>query len=136
MVLDYILTSRKFEKVLKNEAIQKWEKAIDTQSLALVKQVYDKKAILLATFSEKEKKGIEEILPYFVGLFKKKNLNVRFITYTTQKIGKTEIVSGNYIFSYDGLLNMVHTIAARYTFVTLDTPNGVKIINHHSSLRP
>ena len=122
--------------MLKNEAIQKWEKAIDTQSLALVKQVYDNKAILLATFSEKEKKGIQEIIPYFEVLFKKKNLNVRFITYTTQKLGKTEIVSGNYVFSYDGLLNMVHTIAARYTFVTLDTPNGVKIINHHSSLRP
>ena len=90
--------------MIKNEAIQKWENAIDTQSLSLVKEVYDKKAILLATFSAKEKKGIEEILPYFVGLFKKKNLNVRFITYTTQKIGKSEIISGNYIFSYDGLL--------------------------------
>tara|TARA_B100000963_G_scaffold8974_1_gene7043 strand:- start:14184 stop:14552 length:369 start_codon:yes stop_codon:yes gene_type:complete len=122
--------------LIKNEAIAKWEKAIDTQSMKLVMNVYDSNAILLATFSAKEKKGINEIIPYFEGLFKKKNLNVRFITYTTQKIGKTEILSGHYIFSYDGLLNMVHTIKARYTFVTLETKKGIKIINHHSSLQP
>ena len=119
--------------MIKNDAIAKWEKAIDTQSMKLVRDVYDTNAILLATFSAKE---INQIIPYFEGLFKKKNLNVRFITYTTQKLGKTEVLSGHYIFSYDGLLNMIHTVKARYTFVTLETKRGIKIINHHSSLQP
>lgn len=122
--------------MIKNKAIELWEKAIDTQDLALIKDLYSDGAVLLATFADKELKGIKEITPYFVNLFKKKNLNVRFLTYTSQKIGNIEVLSGFYVFQHDGLMNMIRRIPARYTFVTHTTNKGVKIINHHSSLKP
>lgn len=122
--------------MITNSAIQQWERAIDTQNLALIQDIYSDNAILLATFAEKELKGINNITPYFIDLFKKKNLNVRFTSYSSQKIRNVEILSGFYIFSYDGLMNMVRRIPARYTFVTLQDKKGTKIINHHSSLNP
>ncbi len=122
--------------MITNSAIQQWEKAIDTQNLGLIQDVYADNAILLATFAEKELKGIYNITPYFIDLFKKKNLNVRFTSYSSQKIRNVEILSGFYIFSYDGMMNMVRRIPARYTFVTLQDKKGIKIINHHSSLNP
>lgn len=122
--------------MIKNKAIQEWEKAIDTQDLSLVKKVYSDNATLLPTFGSKELIGISNITPYFVGLFKKKNLNVRFITYNSQQIKNIEILSGSYIFSHDGLMNMIRRIPARYTFVTIKDKSGVHILNHHSSLKP
>jgi len=122
--------------LITNSAIQQWERAIDTQNLGLIQDIYSDNAILLATFAEKELKGINNITPYFIDLFKKKNLNVRFTSYSSQKIRNVEILSGFYIFSYDGMMNMVRRIPARYTFVTLQDKKGIKIINHHSSLNP
>lgn len=122
--------------MIKNNTIQSWEKAIDTQDLPLIKELYSENAILLATFADKELKGLKEITPYFINLFKKKNLNVRFLSYSSQKIGNVEILSGFYVFQHDGLMNMIRRIPARYTFVTHNTKKGNKIINHHSSLKP
>ena len=126
---------------IKNSAISKWQEAIDFRSLDLVREVYSETAILMATFAKSEKIGINEIVPYFINLFKKDNLSVIFTSYETQTIEQIkgspiEILSGTYIFSYSGLLNVTRYVPARYTFVTIKDKNEFKIINHHSSLRP
>ena len=122
--------------MINNIAIKEWESAIDNRNLKLIKSVYCKDAVLMATFAKLEKIGIAEITPYFINLFKKPDLQVRFITYKTQKFGNVEVLSGQYIFSYKGLLNVVRSIPARYTFVTHTTSRGTKIVNLHSSLTP
>ena len=97
---------------------------------------YFKKQTVDAILKDEDRLSLKGIKKHFIDLFKKKNLNVRFTSYSSQKIRNVEILSGFYIFSYDGMMNMVRRIPARYTFVTLQDKKGIKIINHHSSLNP
>ena len=109
----------------------RWSDAINSQNISLIENVYSEKAILLPTLSDDIKVGYNKIIPYFRGLFKKKNLKVDFEEIKIQTVGNVHLFSGNYVFSFDNLLSMRQNVPARYVFVF----NGNKIINHQSSIR-
>lgn len=98
--------------------------------------LYSNNAVLLATFNKDILQGRGNIMPYFVNLFKKENLNVVFddkpiIT----PIDDAYVISGNYTFSFTENGKRVEE-KARYSYVIEDRGQNSRIINHHSSVRP
>lgn len=116
------------------QAGQQWAKALQSRNPENITALYAKDAILYATFTNMlDNKS--EILNYFKGLTKKSNLKVTFNKQNVRLFGYTAINSGIYTFSYSDNGKTIN-VPARYTFVYTSTPNGLLIVDHHSSLLP
>ena len=114
-----------------NELLQKWVNAIKNGDPKQVTDIYHEDAILLGTFSNKERVGHELILEYFENLLKSP-VEVEIIS---EHLSTSELFAVN-----SGLYNFVtggKTINARFSFVYQNPGNGVfLIISHHSSVMP
>ena len=112
-----------------NELLQKWVNAIKSGDPKQVTELYHGDAILLGTFSNKERIGHELILEYFVNLLKSPvevEIVSEHIPYSSERL---LVNSGLYNFITGG-----KTINARFSFV-YETHDD-KIISHHSSVMP
>ena len=67
-----------------------WQKLFNANDINIVK-TYSNDAVFLGTFAKNIKQGRALISTYFVGLFKKENLNVQF----TKEIYVKDIVAKN-----------------------------------------
>jgi len=121
-----------------SELLQKWVSAVKGGDPNQVANLYQEGAILLGTFSNKERIGRGLILEYFENLLKSPV--------------EVEIVSNHPVFEHieddekgvscaanSGLYNFVtegKTINARFSFVYTETNDGWKIVSHHSSVMP
>ena len=115
--------------------LQEWVNAIKSGDPKKVTDLYAKDAILLGTFSNKERVGHELILEYFENLLKSP-VEVEIVSehHVQQSCG----ADGFHVARNTGLYNFVtggKTINARFTFV-YDWINGYKIVSHHSSVMP
>ena len=117
------------------EAGSTWAAALKARDVQQITSLYDKDAYLYATFKNMADSQAD-IREYFEKLFKHQNLNVVFVKQFVRDYGDVALNSGLYTFSYqdDGAKKV--SVPARYTFVYLKTPQGWKIIDHHSSVLP
>lgn len=111
-----------------------WAQAIASRNPEKITALYDKNALLYATFSNliDTQAGI---LEYFKNLTKKKDLKVTFTKQTIRLFNDAAINSGLYVFSFTENGKTVE-VPGRYTFVYAETKSGWKIIDHHSSVSP
>ena len=114
-----------------SELLQKWVSAVKGGDPKQVTDLYHEDAILLGTFSNKERIGHALILEYFENLLKS--------PVEVEIVSEHPFMSLEYA-SNSGLYNFVtggKTINARFSFVYQNPGNGVwKIISHHSSVMP
>ena len=111
-----------------NDLLQEWVNAIKNGDPKQVTDLYHQNAILLGTFSNKERIGHELILEYFVNLLKSP---------VEVEIVSEHVVIGERLSVNSGLYNFVtggKTINARFSFVY--ESHHDKIISHHSSVMP
>ena len=109
-----------------------WNAALATLDPDAVTALYTENGILLPTVSNQVRHNPEEIRDYFVAFLKKSpqgkidEANVRILsdTHATN--------SGVYTFTFgDG-----STVTARVSYLYVQTDNGWKIMQHHSSAMP
>lgn len=134
-----------------NELLQKWVNAVKSGDPKQVTDLYHENAILLGTFSEKERIGYTLILEYFENLLKLPE-NVEGVEVGIVSPVEVEIVSehfstsdlfavnsGHYNFVVTGIEEGSPTpiiFKARFSFVYRKDNGEWKIISHHSSLIP
>jgi len=113
------------------ELLQKWVAAIKSGDPKRVTELYHRDAILLGTFSNKERVGHELILEYFENLLKSP-VEVQIVSeHPFVESPDCAINSGHYNFVTNG-----KTINARFSFVYQKGNDGWKIVSHHSSVMP
>ena len=110
--------------------LQKWISAIKSGDPKLVTSLYHDDAILLGTFSNKERVGHELILGYFKNLLKSP-VEVEVVSEHPHVFESSAVNSGLYNFITEG-----KTIDARFSFVYSKDNDEWKIVSHHSSLLP
>ena len=110
--------------------LQEWVNAIKSGDPKQVTDLYHENAILLGTFSNKERVGHELILEYFENLLKSP-VEVEIVSEIISTSEQFFLNSGLYNFVTDG-----KTINARFSFVYKRHINEWKIISHHSSIMP
>ena len=113
-----------------SELVQKWVNAIKGGDPKQVTELYHDDAILLGTFSNKERVGHELIFEYFENLLKSP-VEVHIVSENPHVFGSAAVNSGLYNFVREG-----KTINARFSFVYIETNDGWKIVSHHSSVMP
>ena len=119
------------------EPLQKWVNAIKSGDPKQVTDLYHENAILLGTFSNKERIGHTLILEYFENLLKSP-VEVVIVSEHQATSETYSLNSGLYNFVTEG-----KTINARFSFVyalfnvkSEKYPPEWKIISHHSSVMP
>jgi len=113
-----------------NEFLEQWVNAIKSGDPKQVTDLYQENAILLGTFSNKERIGHALILEYFENLLKSP-VEVEIIS---EHFSTSELFAVN-----SGLYNFVtggKTINARFSFVYQSYNGEWKIVSHHSSVMP
>jgi uncharacterized protein (TIGR02246 family) len=113
--------------------IEEWNKALQTGNPDEVMKLYDKKAVLLPTFSCRVRHNPEEIRDYFVH-FLKKGPACNVEETNIHKYGNTAMISGIYAFTYSADPSLIQR--ARFTFVYHKTKDRWLIVEHHSSCMP
>ena len=113
-----------------NELLQKWVNAIKNGDPKQVTDLYHVDAILLGTFSNKERIGYKLILEYFENLLKSP-VEVEIVSEHQATSETYSLNSGLYNFVTEG-----KTINARFSFVYQKGNDGWKIVSHHSSVMP
>ena len=114
-----------------SELLQKWVAAIKSGDPKRVTDLYHRDAILLGTFSNKERVGHELILEYFENLLKSP-VEVQIVSeHPFVESTDCAINSGHYNFVTNG-----KTINARFSFVYQNPLGEWKIVSHHSSVMP
>ena len=119
-----------------SELLQRWTDAVKGDDAKQVTELYHRNAILLGTFSNKERVGHELILEYFENLLKSP-VDVEIVSEHPHDFEWAAVNSGLYNFVTNG-----KTINARFSFVyQADVKNAIstdmwKIISHHSSVMP
>ena len=113
-----------------SELLQEWVAAIKSGDPKRVTELYHRDAILLGTFSNKERVGHELIFEYFENLLKSP-VEVHIVSENPHVFGSAAVNSGLYNFVREG-----KTINARFSFVYIETNDGWKIVSHHSSVMP
>ena len=124
--------------LIASQLLQKWVSAIKGGDANQVANLYRDDAMLLGTFSNKERIGRGLILEYFENLLKSPV--------------EVEIVSNHHVYesivddeegvscaANSGFYNFVtegKTINARFSFVYQKGNDGWKIVSHHSSVMP
>ena len=124
----------KLEKTMSNstaiELLRKWANAIKSGNIKQVASLYHDDAILLGTFSGKEKIGHGLIFEYFENLLKSP-VEVEIVSEHPMAVESFAVNSGLYNFVIGG-----ETINARFTFVYQKDNGEWKIVCHHSSVIP
>ena len=110
--------------------LETWVSKIRTNDPKQVVDLYHDDALLLGTFSDKERIGQDLILEYFINLLKS-NVNVEIVTQHKHESEFLVTNSGLYNFIVDGKI-----INARFSFVFIKTDDDWKILSHHSSVLP
>ena len=113
-----------------SELLQKWVSVIKQGDPNQVTLLYDKRALLLGTFSAKERVGHNAISEYFVNLLKN-HVSVQIVSEHPYTWDTVAVNSGLYNFVLPD-----ETIAARFSFVYGRNGDMWKIISHHSSVLP
>ena len=113
-----------------SELVQKWVNAIKGGDPKQVTELYHDDAILLGTFSNKERVGQGLILEYFENLLKSP-VEVEVVSEHPHIFESSAVNSGLYNFITNG-----KTINARFSFVYHKNDTEWKIISHHSSVLP
>jgi|TARA_B100000809_G_scaffold229330_1_gene242912 hypothetical protein len=113
-----------------SELLQKWVSVIKQGDPNQVTLLYDKRAILLGTFSPKERIGHGEISEYFENLLKHP-VEVKILSENSHVFDSVAVNSGLYNF-----ITSDEIIAARFSFVYGRNGDLWKIISHHSSVLP
>jgi len=113
-----------------SEPLQKWVNAIKSGDPKQVTDLYHENAILLGTFSNKERLGHTLILEYFENLLKSP-VEVEIVSEHLSSGGGFYVNSGLYNFVTGG-----KTINARFSFVYHKDNDDWKITSHHSSVMP
>ena len=113
-----------------SELVQKWVNAIKGGDPKQVTELYHDDAILLGTFSNKERVGHGLILEYFENLLKSP-VEVEVVSEHPHIFESSAVNSGLYNFITNG-----KTINARFSFVYHKNDTEWKIISHHSSVMP
>ena len=112
------------------ELLRKWANAIKSGNIKQVASLYHDDAILLGTFSGKEKIGHGLIFEYFENLLKSP-VEVEIVSEHPMAVESFAVNSGLYNFVIGG-----ETINARFTFVYQKDNGEWKIVCHHSSVIP
>ena len=113
-----------------------WKTALDTHNIEQTNKLYDKSALLYATFKTRLDTSYK-ISHYFQSLFTKRDFSVMFNSQDIRVFSdNVAINSGMYTFSYKSELGEPITVNARFTFVYLLEDDMWKIIEHHSSVDP
>ena len=107
-----------------------WIEKIKTNDPNQVAELYDKDALLLGTFSDRERRGHTLILKYFEDLLQNK-IDVKVVSEHKHETSSFVINSGFYNF-----ILIDKTIKARFSFVFKKSENKWKILSHHSSVVP
>ena len=124
------ISDREVEKLGQN-----WGTALASRDPDQIVSLYDKDAVLLATFNN-ELNTPDSIKEYFVGLTKKPDLKVVFNNQNVRVLDEnTATNSGLYTFSYSDNGKTVE-VPARYTFLYEKRGDRWMIVKHHSSTRP
>ena len=113
-----------------SELLQRWTDAVKGGDAKQVTELYHRDAILLGTFSNKERVGHELILEYFENLLKSP-VDVEIVSEHPHPTTVAAVNSGLYNFVTNG-----KTINARFSFVYHKDDGGWKIVSHHSSVIP
>ena len=123
------------EQVLK--ALKSWGEAIVSKDMRALVDLYDNHAQLKPTLSSHIRRNKEEVLSYFIGggkfrdigFFQQDITEVEFLESNPQFYGAFVVDTGKYHFvKKDG-----ERLQASYTFVFQYIENKMKIIAHHSS---
>ena len=118
-----------------DKILSEWGECINTHDLVRILSLYEKEAVLWGTFSKILRDNHELIKAYFVDLFSRDNLAVKFKSSKNRVYANTYIYSGSYDLSY--MEQELIVLPARYTFVIRKfDDNDFKIVEHHSSLVP
>ena len=115
---------------ISSQLLQKWVSAVKGGDPKQVTDLYHEDAILLGTFSNKERVGHELILEYFENLLKQP-VEVQIISENSHVFSSDAVNSGHYNFVVSG-----KTINARFSFVYHKDNGEWKIVSHHSSVMP
>ena len=113
-----------------SELLQKWTNTIKDGDVHQVVNLYHDNAILLGTFSNKERVGHGLILEYFENLLKAP-VEVEIVSEHPIVFESVAVNSGLYNFITKG-----KTINARFSFVYQKDNDDWKITSHHSSVVP
>ena len=113
-----------------SELLQKWVSAVKGGDPNQVANLYQEGAILLGTFSNKERIGRGLILEYFENLLKSP-VEVEIVSELPNGFESITVNSGLYNFVTEG-----KTINARFSFVYQKGNDGWSIVSHHSSVMP
>jgi hypothetical protein len=120
-----------------NDVIEQWMQAVNTADVELLLSLYDEKAVLIPTFSNRILKTPDQLRDYFERLSAREGLSIILHdkTLTVQPI-ETDFValSGLYNWRFtveDELLNF----EARFSYL-LDMRKKSPIMHHHSSQIP
>ena len=112
-----------------SELLQKWVSTVKGGDPKQVTDLYHEDAILLGTFSNKERIGHDLIFEYFENLLKSP-VEVEIVSENPHVFGSDAVNSGHYNFVTNG-----KTINARFSFV-YHKDGEWKIVSHHSSVMP
>lgn len=124
----------KDERAAVRRASAAWETSINQRKPLVTVGLYDNDFYLYATLKNKIK-SFDNLVEYFTVLSKKQDMNVKFDNQNIRVYGSVAVNSGLYTFSFTKDGKKV-SIPARYTFVYLLTPEGWRIVDHHSSELP
>ena len=113
-----------------SELLQKWVETIKQGDPSQVTLLYDKRALLLGTFSAKERVGHNAISAYFENLLKDP-VSVEIVSEHPYSWDTVAVNSGLYNFVLPD-----KTVEARFSFVYGRNGDLWKIISHHSSVLP
>lgn len=115
----------------------RWAKAIDSNEVKPVVDLYAPQAVLLTMGGNQPITTQQDRIRYFTQVFNA--YQHAHITYTGQKyiqvLADGAVSSGFYTFSWVKN-DKPFEAQARYTFVYKATPNGCELITHHSSQLP
>ena len=119
------------------DILETWMNAINSGDVKKLASLYNNKAVLIPTFSNRLLDTPEKIANYFEEMAKKKDLSISLHekTVITQEIG-------NELFSLSGIYKWAFSIdeellvfEARFSYI-FDLSNPKPILHHHSSQIP
>ena len=115
-----------------------WTNAIETAkgNPTPVLALYAPNSVLLATLAPEPLTTRAAMSQYFIGFTDKKDMKITTKKIITQVFPGMAINSGIYVFSFVDKNNKPVSLAARFSFVYIESDHQWLIVNHHSSLMP
>jgi hypothetical protein len=111
-----------------------WMRTLSSGNIPAVLRLYTPNAVLVATYNEEPLMGTPLLRSYFQKFMGKRGLHGQIDSMITQQAGSVKIYSGLYTFFFKE--RGQQAVQARYTYVVVPTPQGQKILTHHSSEVP